>query len=69
VPVGPGSTVANVAFVNAVKVRTAELLVARDAMLPVITSESVVGAERSKQLFDAAYLEYARRFTNSLRTS
>jgi len=69
VPVGPGSTVANVAFVNAVKVRTAELLVERDAMLPVITSEAVVGAERSKQLFDGAYNEYARRAARVLRTS
>jgi len=69
VPVGPGSTVANVAFVNAVKVRTAELLVERDAMLPVITSESVVGAERSKELFDGAYNEYARRAAKALRTS
>jgi uncharacterized phosphosugar-binding protein len=69
VPVGPGSTVANVAFVNAVKVRTAELLVERGAMLPVITSEAVVGAERSKQLFDGAYNEYARRAARVLRTS
>jgi uncharacterized phosphosugar-binding protein len=69
VPVGPGSTVANVAFVNAVKVRTAELLVQRAAMLPVITSESVVGAERSRELFDDAYNEYARRAARVLRTS
>jgi uncharacterized phosphosugar-binding protein len=68
-PVGPGSTVANVAFVNAIKVRTAELLAERGAMPPVITSESVVGAERSAELFDAAYLEYARRLTRALRTS
>jgi uncharacterized phosphosugar-binding protein len=69
VPVGPGSTVANVALVNAVKVRTAELLVARGAMPPVITSAAVVGAERSEALFEAAYLEHARRLTKALRTS
>lgn len=68
-PVGPGSTVANVAFVNAIKVRTAELLAERGAMPPVVTSESVVGPERSEQLFDAAYVEYARRLTRALRTS
>jgi uncharacterized phosphosugar-binding protein len=68
-PVGPGSTIANVAFVNAIKCRTAELLVERGAMLPVITSESVVGPERSAQLFESAYLEYARRISKALRTS
>jgi uncharacterized phosphosugar-binding protein len=66
-PVGPGSTVANVAFVNAIKSRTAELLVERGAMPPVITSEFAVGPERSAELFEAAYLEYARRMRNALR--
>jgi len=66
-PVGPGSTIANVAFVNAIKTGTAELLVARGAMPPVITSGSVVGEERSAQLFDSAYNEHARRFAKSLR--
>jgi uncharacterized phosphosugar-binding protein len=69
VPVGPGSTVANVAFVNAIKARTAELLVERNAMPPVITSESVVGTERAGALFEGAYLEYARRLGKALRTS
>ncbi|MBA3796926.1 MAG: SIS domain-containing protein, partial [Chloroflexi bacterium] len=36
-PVGPGSTLAAVAIVNAIKVRVAELLVERGAMPPVIT--------------------------------
>jgi len=66
-PVGPGSTLAYVAFVNAVKVRTAELLVARDAMPPVITAEAVVGAERSAALFEGAYAEHARRAAKALR--
>jgi uncharacterized phosphosugar-binding protein len=68
-PVGPGSTIANVAFVNAIKTGTAELLVARDAMPPVITSDSVVGEERSAELFEAAYLEYARRIAKALRVA
>jgi uncharacterized phosphosugar-binding protein len=68
-PVGPGSTVANIAFVNAIKSRTAELLVERGAMPPVITSEAVVGAERSAELFEAAYREYARRLAGALRVS
>jgi hypothetical protein len=44
-----------------VKVRTAARLVKRGAMPPVLTSASVVGAEESGRLFDAAYAEHARR--------
>ena len=68
-PVGPGSTLAYVAFVNAIKVRTAELLVERDAMPPVLTAEAVVGAERSAALFERAYSEYARRAAKALRVA
>ena len=60
-PVGPGSTIAAVAIVNAIKVRTAELLVERGAMPSVITRASVVGTVRSQELFDSAYREHARR--------
>ena len=60
-PVGPGSTVANVAIVNSLKVRVAELLVERRAMLPVLTSAIVVGREESARLFNAAYDEQGRR--------
>jgi uncharacterized phosphosugar-binding protein len=65
-PVGPASTVGNVAIVNAIKVRTAELLVGRGAMPPVITRASVVGAERSRTLFDEAYREHARRLARAI---
>ena len=65
-PVGPGSSVAGVAVVNEIKVRTAELLVARGAMPPVLTSGSVVGNEESARLFDAAYDEHARRLARVL---
>jgi len=60
-PVGPGSTITNVAIVNSIKVRTAQLLVDRGALPPVITRASEVGAGRSRELFEAAYDEYARR--------
>ena len=60
-PVGPGSTIAAVAVVNSVKVRTAQLLVERGAMPAVITRASVVGSERSSELFDAAYRDHGRR--------
>jgi uncharacterized phosphosugar-binding protein len=63
-PVGPGSTVTAVAIVNSIKVRTAELLTERGIMPPVITRASVVGAERSRDLFDAAYREHSRRLAH-----
>jgi uncharacterized phosphosugar-binding protein len=65
-PVGPGSSLAGVAVANELKVRTAELLVARGAMPPVLTSASVVGAGESARLFDAAYDEHARRLARAL---
>jgi len=60
-PVGPVSTVANAAIVNEIKVQAAAILVERDQLPPVITSSSVVGAERSAELFEGAYAEHARR--------
>jgi uncharacterized phosphosugar-binding protein len=65
-PVGPGSTIAAVAIVNCIKVRTAQLLAERGAMPPAITRASVVGAERSRDLFDAAYREHARRIARAI---
>ncbi len=67
-PVGPGSTLAAVAVADAIKVRTAELLVAAGKMPPVITSATEVGRERSQELFDAAYREHARRAARTLAT-
>ena len=60
-PVGPGSSIAAIAVVNEIKVQTAQRLVQRGVMPPVLTSASVVGAVRSAELFDAAYGEHARR--------
>jgi uncharacterized phosphosugar-binding protein len=65
-PVGPGSTIAAVAIVNAIKVRTAQLLTERGAMPPVLSRASVVGAERSRELFDDAYREHARRVARAI---
>jgi uncharacterized phosphosugar-binding protein len=65
-PVGPVSTIAAVAIVNSIKVRVAELLVERRAMPPVITRASVVGAERSRTLFEDAYREHARRIARAI---
>ena len=65
-PVGPGSTLAYVAIVNSLKVRIAQLLVEQGVTPPVITRASVVGAERSKELFDRAYREHARRVARAI---
>jgi uncharacterized phosphosugar-binding protein len=65
-PVGPGSTLASVAIADSIKVRTAELLLARGKLPPVITSVAEVGRERSEELFEAAYREHARRAARSL---
>jgi uncharacterized phosphosugar-binding protein len=67
-PVGPGSTIAAVAVADAIKVRTAELLLAKGKLPPVITSVAVVGRRRSDELFEAAYREHARRAAHSLAT-
>jgi uncharacterized phosphosugar-binding protein len=67
-PLAPGSTLAAVVVANEIKTRTAALLAARGALPPVLTSAALVGAERSAQLFDAAYAEHARRAGRALRT-
>jgi uncharacterized phosphosugar-binding protein len=65
--VGPASTLANVAIVNTIKVMTAQKLAGRGVELPVLTGPQIVGAERSDELFEAAYLEHARRKAAVLR--
>ncbi len=65
-PVGPGSSIANVAVVNELKVQTAALLVARGFEPPVLTSASLVGRERSPELFEAAYREHGERLARVL---
>jgi uncharacterized phosphosugar-binding protein len=67
-PIGPGSTLAAVAVADAIKVRTAELLLAMGKLPPVITSAAEVGHARSDELFQAAYREYARRAARTLAT-
>lgn len=65
-PVGPGSTITNVAIVNSIKVRVAQLLTERGCMPPVITRASEVGPGRSRELFEAAYDEHARRIARAI---
>jgi len=65
--VGPVSTVANVAIVNTIKVLTAQKLADRNIELPVLTGAQIVGAEKSNELFESAYLEHARRKADVLK--
>lgn len=65
-PIGPGSTVANAAIVNEIKVQAAAILLEAGALPPVLTSAAVVGPERSAELFEAAYREHARRAAAAL---
>lgn len=65
-PIGPTSTLAAAAIVNELKVQTAALLHAKDALPAVLTSSAVVGPERSRELFDDAYDDYARRLAQAL---
>jgi uncharacterized phosphosugar-binding protein len=66
-PVSPGSSVAAVAIANELKARTAAALAEQGLLPPVITSPALVGAERSRELFDSAYAEHARRARRALR--
>jgi predicted NBD/HSP70 family sugar kinase/uncharacterized phosphosugar-binding protein len=65
--VGPVSSIANIAIANTVKVLTARKLAARGVTLPVLTGPQVVGEDASAALFEAAYLEHARRKAAVLR--
>ena len=67
--VGPVSSIANIAVVNMVKVLTAQKLADRGIELPVLTGPQIAGAERSRELFESAYLEHARRKASVLRVS
>lgn len=67
--VGPGSTIANVAVVNALKAATASMLHDRNSLPPVLTGSQLVGADESRLVFDAAYADYAERLSRALSPS
>ena len=62
-PVGPGSTIAAVALVNEIKVRTARAARASAGAMPPVHHERGRRGRRASraELFDAAYAEHARR--------
>lgn len=60
-PVSPGSTVGGVIIINSIKAETAKLLTQAGQPPKVLTAGSVVGDEKAKMLFEAAYDEHANR--------
>lgn len=66
VRVGPGSTVAYVAVVNAVKVASASILHDRGSLPPVLAGAQLVGSDAARSVFDEAYADHARRLVRIL---
>jgi uncharacterized phosphosugar-binding protein len=66
-PVSPGSTIGGCLLINAIKAEVAQRLIAAGQPPLVLTGSAVVGAERAKALFEAAYDEHARRLAELYR--
>ena len=60
-PVAPGSTVGGCLLINALKAEIAARLTAAGQPLRVLVGSALVGAQRSAEIFEAAYDEHARR--------
>jgi uncharacterized phosphosugar-binding protein len=66
-PVAPGSTVGGCLLVNCLKAEVAERLTRAGHPPRVLTAPAIVGPERSRELFEAAYDEHARRLAELYR--
>ncbi len=62
--VSPGSTIGGCLLVNAIKAEVAQRLTAAGPPPTVLTAGCIVGAQRSREMFNAAYDEHARRLAN-----
>lgn len=60
-PVSPGSTVGGVIIINSIKAEVARILTEAGHPPRVLTAPAIVGEEMSKELFEGAYDEHARR--------
>ena len=60
-PVSPGSTVGGIIIINSIKAEVAKLLTEAGQPPRVLTAASVIGNEKSKALFEAAYDEHSQR--------
>jgi uncharacterized phosphosugar-binding protein len=65
-PVSPGSTLGGCLLVNAIKAEVAARLTAAGQPPLVLTAPALVGAERARSLFEAAYDEHGRRLAQLL---
>ena len=66
-PVSPGSTVGGVMIVNCLKAEVARLLTEAGQPPKVLTAPIIIGAERARNLFEAAYDEHAHRLAELYR--
>ena len=66
-PVSPGSTIGGCLLINALKAEVALRLTEAGQPPTVLSGASVVGAERAKSLFEAAYDEHGRRLAELYR--
>jgi uncharacterized phosphosugar-binding protein len=62
-PVSPGSTVGGIILINCIKAEVAKLLTAAGQPPKVLTASAIVGDEKAKHLFEAAYDEHANRLS------
>src|SRR6266496_1448886 len=60
-PVSPGSSVGGIIIVNSIKAEVARLLTEAGQPPKVLTAPSIMNAAKSRELFEAAYDEHARR--------
>ncbi len=67
-PVSPGSTVGGIMIVNSIKAEVATILTEAGQPPKVLTAPAIVGEEKAKILFEAAYDEHAHRMAELYRT-
>ena len=60
-PVSPGSTIGGCLLVNAIKAEVADRLTRAGHPPKVLSAAAIVGPDKARQLFEAAYDEHARR--------
>lgn len=68
-PVAPGSTVGGVMIINSIKAELAQLLTNAGKPPLVLTAGAVVGNEKARELFEAAYDEHAHRMAELYRNA
>jgi uncharacterized phosphosugar-binding protein len=62
-PVSPGSSIGGIMIINSIKAEIAKLLTEAGHPPKVLTAASVVGDEKAKTLFEAAYDEHSQRMS------